>query len=115
MIDSVSLDIPRYNSRAIVASILYLVLGVRYQEFTFAFISQNFPMPYGLNQYFSNIAGNNMFNQLFSQFLYQGFGFIFEEIFPTIQYVAAFFQIPFDYSVPSTGAQLRVRIKGIII
>ena len=117
IIDSITLDIQhyRYKPRALVASILYLILGLHYEQFSQIAISETFSTPYGLNEYFRNLEDPNLFNQLFSQYLYLAFGFVFEEIFPTIQYVSSFFQIPFDYSIPSSANSLKVRKSSFLI
>lgn len=40
------------------------------------------------------------FNQLFIEFIYLSFGFQLHDLAPTIQYVASFMDIPFNYDMP---------------
>lgn len=86
VVDAVHYDVAcyQYKPRAIVAAAMYLVLGARFKQFTFAFICQEFPKPTGLNQYFNRAGDNSFFNQLFSHFLYLAFGFLLEEVLPTV-------------------------------
>lgn len=99
IVDSIWLDEDcyQYQTRAIVASTLYLILGTKYNEFTFSYIAHELPTVYGLTTYFRERGDSSYFTQLFADYLYLAFGYVLEEINPTVQYVARFFQIPFNY------------------
>ena len=48
--------------------------------------------------YFSNYLEPNDFNNLYSEFLRSLFNYELAELLPTIQYLADFFNMQFDYS-----------------
>lgn len=85
----------RYKPRGLVASILFLILGLHTGEFDVERIWTEFI-------YTSNgfLDPNSLFNQLFMDFLFLSFGFQLHDLAPTIQYVSAFMSIPFNYDMP---------------
>ena len=100
MIDACYLDIEsyQYKPRAIVISVMFLVLGKHFSEFTFSEIAEHFPNPYWVHQYFQ--PDSNPFLALMNSFIYLAFGFCLDQVMPTIQYVAPYFVIPFMYNLP---------------
>lgn len=85
----------RYKPRGLVASIMFLILGLHTGEFDieriwteFVYTSSGFLDP------------NSLYNQLFMDFLYLSFGFQLHDLAPTIQYVSTFMSIPFNYDMP---------------
>ena len=90
LIDCLVLDLKHlhYKPRAIVASLLYLLLGCESKQFTRVEIYQSFPFSSG---YISDQSLS--FNTLFEQFTNQCFGFSLSELLPTIQYVSLYFEL----------------------
>ena len=87
----------QYKTRAIVASTLYLLLAYHFGQATRHQIYQTFVH----SSHFLN--PNFPFNDLFTDFLTQSFGFALPELLPTIQYMATFLAIPFNYDLPSVA------------
>ena len=96
----------QYKPRGLIASILYLIIGIHVDEFTIAMIWQNFT--------FSSNAFLNEdieYNILFTDFLELSFGFQIHELAPTIQFVSSFMGIPFNYDLP-ISAQNKNILEG---
>jgi hypothetical protein len=84
-----------YKPRGLVASVMFLILGIHVEEYTiqriwseFIFSSSGFLDP------------NSAYNLLYMDFLFLSFGFQLHDLAPTIQYVASFMSIPFNYDLP---------------
>jgi hypothetical protein len=84
-----------YKPRGLIASIMYLILGIHVGEFDvqkiwneFVYTSDAFLDP------------NSLYNQLFIDFIFLSFGFQLYDLAPTIQYVSSFMSIPFNYDMP---------------
>ena len=100
LLDIASLHVAtlQYTPRALVASALYILLSYHFGQVTKETIYSTFP-------YTSHFLSPQFpFNQFFAQFLMQTFGFQLEFLLPTIQYLARFMAIPFDYSLPTSPA-----------
>ena len=98
--DTMLLDISslQYKPRALVASTLYIILAYYFGQATKEEIAGEFPVSSRF------LSMENPFNDLFADFLVQSFGFQLEELLPTIQYVASFMAMQFNYELP-TAAQ----------
>ena len=97
ILDNILLDIEtlQYKPRALVGSLMYLILGKDLQEFSLQQIIEDFPFT-------SNYLINNKinFNYAFAKFLTYCFGFELFELLPTIQFVATFFGLPILNNLP---------------
>jgi len=102
ILDNLVLEIQtlQYKPRALIASLLYLILGKNLKQFSLQQILEEFPFT-------SNFLINNKikFNYVFSTFLTFCFGFEIFELLPTIQYVATFFALNIINNLP-TAAKL---------
>jgi hypothetical protein len=98
----------QYNQRALVASSMYLLLAYHFGQTTKEQICKEFIC----SSYF--LDAQYPFNDLYSHFLSQSFGFTLHELLPTIQYIATFMSLCFNYELPTvTNNQqvLDVKIK----
>jgi len=97
IVDLVVLDYShlQYKPRGLIASILFIILGIHVGEFDIQRIWNEFP-------YTSSgfLNPNSMFNMLFMDFIFLSFGFQLHDLAPTIQYVSTFMSIPFNYDMP---------------
>ena len=84
-----------YQPRGLVVSIMFLILGVHTGQFSINKI-------WGEFSYSSNgfLDPESEFNQLFIEFIFLSFGFQLHDLAPTIQYIASFMSIPFNYDMP---------------
>ena len=96
----------KYRPRGIVASILYLIIGMHIKEFTILMIWQEFVV--SSNRFLNYFID---YNWLFNDFLYLSFGFQIHDLAPTIQYVWSFMSIPFNYDLP-LSAQNKNCLEG---
>ena len=96
LLDVVSLQ---YQPRAIIASTMYLMLVYHFGQATKEIISAEFVY----SSHFLN--PEYPFNDLFSDFLVQSFGFQLAELLPTIQYMSTFMALPFNYNLPTTSSE----------
>ena len=100
LIDCMVLDIEtlQYQNRAIVASLLYILIGKYYRQFTLSEIIHEIPVSsYFL---FNDTQG---LNHMFQEFLKYSFGYKLEDLLPTIQYVAKFFSLPISCDLPNAA------------
>ena len=107
LIDTILLDLVslQYQPRAIIASVLYILLAYHFGQVTKEGIASEF----SCSSHF--LSPEYPFNDLFSDFLAQSFGFQLAELLPTIQYVAVFMSMPFNYDLPiATTEQTEVRV-----
>ena len=88
----------QYLPRALVASALYILLCYHFGQASKQDISQRFP----LCPSFLDLA--LPFNDLFAHFLTQSFTFHLADLLPTIQYLATFMAVDFDYTLPTATA-----------
>lgn len=104
--DLTQLDIEtlQYNQRAIVASVMYLMIGKHYEQFDLTTIVNEFP-------HSSIFLCRDLedFNRFFSDFLRKEFKFELPDLFPTIQYVAPYFAVKITYNLPFA---LRKQLKN---
>lgn len=84
-----------YKPRGLIASIMYLILGIHVGEFDVHKIWNEFV--YSSDAF---LDPNSLYNQLFIDFSYLSFGFQLYDLAPTIQYVSSFMSIPFNYDMP---------------
>lgn len=100
LLDVISLQ---YQPRAIVASVMYILLGYHFGQF----FKDSIASEVENNSQFLN--DGYAYNDLFSDFLAQSFGFQIAELLPTIQYISSFMALPFNYDLPLiTGEQSNV-------
>ena len=97
LLDAAILEIQtlQYKQRALVLSIMYVLVGRELQQFTTDMIVQEFPSSsqYLLDESFA-------YNNLFGHFVQDCFGMKLQDLLPTIQYVSSFFSLDFDISLP---------------
>lgn len=97
ILDNMLLDIEilQYKPRALVASLMYLILGKDLQEFSTQQIIEEFPFT---SNYL--ISNKIKFNFVYSRFLSYCFGFELFELLPTIQFVSTFFGLNLQNNLP---------------
>jgi cyclin E len=97
LIDATVLEIQtlQYKQRALVLSIMYVLIGREFHQFTTEMIVQEFPVS---SQYLLDTSF--AYNNLFGHFVQECFGIELSDLLPTIQYVSSFFNIEFDISLP---------------
>ena len=100
LIDITALDIQtlQYKPRALLASIMYLLLGKHYKQFSAEQILEEFPR----SSYFL-INEEIEFNVLFQDFLIYSFGFQLCELLPSVQYASTFFILKMNYDLPTAA------------
>ena len=96
LLDASMLDIQtlQYKQRALVLSMMYVLVGREYKQFTTEMIATEFPnsSQYLLDESFA-------YNNLFGNFV-TGFGMELLSLLPTIQFVSSFFSLEIDISLP---------------
>ena len=100
LIDITALDIQtlQYKPRALLASLMYLLLGKHYKQFSTEQILEEFPR----SSYFL-INEEIEFNVLFQDFLIYSFGFQLCELLPSVQYASTFFILKMNYDLPTAA------------
>ena len=95
-IDFALLDIQtlQYKNRTLAAAFLYLTLVLKLQLHSTDQVSTKFKK----ESHF--ILSKTPFNNLFSRFLFESFGFPLEEILPTVQYCSSFTVLPVRFQLP---------------
>eukprot|EP00826_Nyctotherus_ovalis_P017416 TRINITY_DN15128_c0_g1_i2.p2 TRINITY_DN15128_c0_g1~~TRINITY_DN15128_c0_g1_i2.p2 ORF type:complete len:124 (+),score=37.15 TRINITY_DN15128_c0_g1_i2:69-440(+) len=95
LVDLVVLDVTwlRYQPRALVASALYVLLAFHFGQASVQEIAAQFPA------ISSFLDPRFPFNDLFGNFLDKYCGFELSELLPTIQYMAGFISLRFDYTI----------------
>ena len=100
LVDCSLLDVQtlQYKSRTLIASLMYLVLGKHYKQFSIQQIVEEFPKSslYLLDNEYA-------FNDLFEDFLLYSFGFQLIDLLPSIQYVSSYFKIPLNFDLPTAA------------
>lgn len=96
IIDCITLDAQtlQYKPRALIASIMYVLLGKYFKNFTVQQIFEEFPRN---SRY---LLDDSAFNQLFGNFLIYSFGFELTDLLPTIQYISTYIRLPISYELP---------------
>ena len=85
----------QYHSRALIASFMYLVLGVYFGLFSDFTILNEVART---STFLYN--DSNGYNDMFSIFLRKCFSFELHELLPTIQYCANYFNLPISNELP---------------
>lgn len=85
----------QYKMRPLLASFLYILIGVEYRQFTPQMVVEQFP---SCSVYL--LAQDYAFNDLYSKFLEIFFGMTLEELLPSIQYAANFFGLAPNFDLP---------------
>ncbi|CAD8048040.1 unnamed protein product [Paramecium sonneborni] len=95
-IDCCYLDIETlsYKPRKIVASFMYLVLALEYEQFTKEYIYYEIPK----TSKFILADSQKSFNRLFTEFAQISFGFNLVDLIDIIQYASKFIMLDFKYS-----------------
>ena len=111
ILDNIILDIQtlQYKPRALIASLMYLILGKNMKEFTLKQIIDQFPFT---SNYL--ISNKIKFNYVFSEFLTFCFGFEIFELLPTIQYVATFFGLNIVNNLPTAAKLNKENVLDVI-
>jgi hypothetical protein len=92
LLDSQTLQ---YKPRALIASLMYILLGKYFGSFTIQQIFESFPYN---SQYL--LDTKNEFNDLFGDFLTYSFGFELIDLLPSIQYVSTYINLPVSLDLP---------------
>ncbi|CAD8153794.1 unnamed protein product [Paramecium pentaurelia] len=95
-IDCCYLDIQtlNYKSRTLVASFMYLILAIEYQQFTKEQIYYEIPK----TRKFILVDSQKSFNKLFTEFVQFSFGFNLVDLIEVIKYAAKFIMLDFKFS-----------------
>lgn len=98
IIDCALLDIQilQHKNRPIALSVMYLVLGLSFGQFTQEQICQRFAYTMEF------LDPGYMLNEIFADYLMNALGYSMDEIAPTIQYMSSFFSIELRYDMPPT-------------
>lgn len=110
LIDCIILDVHalRYNFRAIVTSLMYIVIGKYFNQFTQEQILNEFSIS---SQYL--LDPSFAYNNLFSHFLEHYIGFSLWNILPTIQYCSRFLALKFHIELPVAAKIDRKTVLGV--
>jgi len=90
----------QYKPRGLVASVMFLIVGIHVGEFDLEMIWNEFV--YTSNKFLDH---DSIYIMLFMDFLYLSFGFQLHDLAPTVQYVSSFMSIPFNYDLPLYAQQ----------
>ncbi|CAD8072798.1 unnamed protein product [Paramecium primaurelia] len=95
-IDCCYLDIQtlNYKPRTLVASFMYLILAIEYQQFTKEQIYYEIPK----NSKFILVDSQKSFNKLFTEFVQFSFGFNLVDLIDVIKYASKFIMLDFKFS-----------------
>ena len=107
LLDSQTLQ---YKSRALIASLMYLVLGKHYKQFSVQQIVDDFPKSslYLLDNEYA-------FNDLFENFLLFSFGFQLIDLLPSIQYASTYFRLNLNFDLPTAAKVNKENVLEVII
>ena len=110
VLDAMTLDIQylQYRPRALVASSLYLVLGLHAGAFEQEEVAANFTRS-SAGFLDGEAEEKEAFNDLFIDFLFLSFGFNLAELAPTVMYASQFFGLPFTYDLPAAVSRSGVQ------
>ena len=97
VLDASILDLKtlQYQQRALILSIIYLLIGREMGIFSTKTIINDFG---DSSQYL--LDESNEFNNMFGRFIQDCFGVQLPNLLPTIQYISSFFSLDFDISLP---------------
>lgn len=97
LLDATILEVQtlQYKQRALVLSVMYVLIGREFKQFTTDMIVNEFP---NSSQYL--LDNSFAYNNLFGHFVRECFGIELLNLLPTIQYASSFFSIDFDISLP---------------
>ena len=111
ILDNIVLDVDmlQYKPRAIIASLMYLILGKSFKEFNLKQILEQFPFT---SNYL--ISHKIQFNYIFSEFLSFCFGFDIFELLPTIQFVSTFFGLNILNNLPIAAKLNKENVLEVI-
>ena len=84
----------QYHCREMAASFIYLLLIVKLRLYTEEEIVEIFPRS---SHY---LLKSSDFNNFYSQFLKHSFGFVLQDLLPTVQYCSTFFLLPLSFELP---------------
>ena len=107
LLDSQTLQ---YKSRALIASLMYLVLGKHYKQFSVQQIVDDFPKSslYLLDNEYA-------FNDLFENFLLFSFGFQLIDLLPSIQYASTYFRLNLNFDLPTAAKVNKENVLEVAI
>ena len=112
-LDCAVLDIQtlEYKQYLLVPAFMYIVLGMKYQQFSLEQIVEEFPTSsmYLLNE------EEYAFNNLFGYFMYYYFGIELVDLLPTIQYASTYFYFSIELRLPSIIDYKRDEISDVSI
>lgn len=107
IIDCVVLDIQtlQYKPRALIASVMYMLLGKYFKQFSNNQMFEQFPRnsSYLLDK-------TNQFNDLFDKFLLYSFGFELSDLLPSVQYVSTFIKLPINLDLPKAVKMTKEKV-----
>jgi len=97
LIDCTVLDIQtlQYKPRVLIASMMYILLGKYFKNFTSNQIFEQFP-----RNSFYLLDKTSEFNDLFGNFLLYSFGFELNDLLPSIQYTSTYVRLPISLDLP---------------
>lgn len=98
-----------YKQYLLVPSFMYIVLGMKYQQFSLEQIVEEFPTSsmYLLDE------EEYAFNNLFGYFMYYYFGIELIDLLPTIQYASTYFYFSIELRLPSIIDYKRDEISDV--
>lgn len=85
----------QYKSRTLVASFMYVILGIRTHLFKLNDVLENFPRS---SKYLFDHS--IWLNELFNDFLQFSFGVGLSDLLPTIQYCSTYLILPLSFELP---------------
>ena len=86
-----------YKQYMLIPSFMYIVLGMKYQQFTLEQIVEEFP---NSSMYLLD-EEEYAFNNLFGYFMHYYFAIELVDLLPTIQYASTYFYFPIELRLPS--------------
>ena len=112
LVDCVILDVDslQYRPRAIILSILYLVLGKNYQQFDEAQIISQMPL---CNS--EVLSREYIFNDLFANFIFCCLGTELSELLPYIQYCSKFFGLVLNFDLPTATKNNKRKVLEVFL
>ena len=112
MIDCAVLDAQtlQYKPRALIASVMYVLLGKYFNQFNSNQMFEQFP-----NNNYYLVDKTSQFNQLFGNFLSYSFGFELNDLLPSVQYVATYVKLPLSLEMPKAVKMNKENILEVIL
>lgn len=80
-------NVLRFETRMLVASLMYLQLGIAYKQFAKEQVQASF------NEKYLFATSLNNYNEFFNSFVVQHCHFLLVDLLPTLQYAATFFDV----------------------